>query len=121
VKRRNSGADHAGALARQWQRLCSKLDAKRHLLAQQGSLVRKRVNERWYAYLRYFEPDESGSIVHRSVYVGPEPELARRVEQYLRKLRATQEESEEILELVRMAKILAGMAHRQRGRSTGEP
>jgi hypothetical protein len=100
------------ALERRWGDLNQTIEAKRQLLVQQGSVVRKLSKDRWYACLRYREPDETGRLVQRSIYLGTDPELVRRVEARLQGLRASRQELTELLGLVRLARALVATARR---------
>ncbi len=62
-----------------WTTLQSKIGAVCHLLRSQGSITFKRVGERRVWRLRFFETHPSGRRVQRSIHIGTDAELVRRV------------------------------------------
>ena len=89
------------------------------MLADRGTLVAKtaRVRRAWAVR---FVADECGRRVHRSVYVGGEPELVERAGRLLEEYRNPGRWADEVGGYARLAAVAGGVARRLtsgRGRS----
>ena len=97
---------------RRWIALQEKLDGVAETLIGQGTLVRKATpSGRTTWVIRYVETS-GGKRVHRSVYVGADPGLVRRVRQLLGRYRERQRWPEEIATYVRLAGSVSAVARR---------
>lgn len=74
------------AMTDQWRRLRQALDAKSHLLLKQGTVVEKYKRTRRYWVLRYYEIVGSARV-QRTLYIGADRALVRKVRRYLGRLR----------------------------------
>jgi hypothetical protein len=100
-------------LEQRWQRLLTKLQAFAPLLAKQGTLVPKTGRSRLNWCVRYFDHPDGGQRVRRTIYVGSNPELARRTGVYLEHCRAQLREAKEALGLATVALTLGSQVRRQ--------
>ena len=100
-------------LEAQWERFRARIEAHRHLLAGQGSLVLKGGKHRTCWRLRFYQRVPDGRVVQRSVHVGAHPELVRRARLLLEAYRRPRELMRETAALVRVASALAGALGRR--------
>jgi hypothetical protein len=106
--------------------LAQRIEAAQHLLATQGSLVRKWRRGCEYTYLRYFAPSEvegcdqrGGGRIQRSIYIGHDRETIRLVELWLQELRADRAELRQLNELAVLAERVARAVRRLGPRCLG--
>src|SRR4029079_16582822 len=97
------------ALEAEWQRIRRRMEASRHLLAEQGSFVSKAGQDSTCWRLRFFERTAEGRRVQRSIQVGEHPELVRRARTLLASYRRPKELARETAELVRHALSMMGL------------
>jgi hypothetical protein len=97
---------------RRWAALQEKLGRVAEALIGQGTLVRKTMpsgRETWA--IRYVDA-LGGKPVHRSVYVGTDPQLVSRARHLLGRYRRRQRWPEEIATYVRLAASVGAVARR---------
>ncbi len=84
----------------QWIELRTRLDSIASLLRTQGVLDRKHQKGRWVWRVRY---TDKVNARRRTIYIGTDPELARRVQELLNHYREQQRWAEQTEVLVKLA------------------
>ena len=95
-----------------WAALEQKLDGVAETLIGQGTLVRKTTPSGRTTWVIRYVDTSGGKRVHRSIYVGADPQLLRRARHLLGRYRERQRWPEEIATYVRLAASVAAVARR---------
>src|SRR4051812_47300438 len=96
------GKSRRNAEAR-WPRILSKLEANAHVLAESGGITTQVTA--WGQNVRVvrFFVREGGIVRHKAIYIGSDPELVRRAEEWLAHLRLPRDLAAEVADCAELA------------------